>query len=308
MIVTVAAVPFCFAGWLAWGAVDDDGEPAGRTRSAATPSGAGDATRSPREAGREGADPDSGRGDPSGSVSPRQSTNDAREADAGRPLAGKVVVLDPGHNVHNVDHPAEINRLVDIGTNRKECDTTGTATNRGYSEAEFTMDVARRVGALLDQRGAKVTYTHLGQRAWGPCVDERARIGNEAHADAAVSIHADGSTSPTARGFHVIVPAAVDAGGADTGAITGPSRRLGLELKEHYADATSLPPATYLGGGSGMTVRQDLGGLNLSKVPKVFIECGNMRNSADADLLASAAGRQRVARGIADGISGYLVG
>jgi N-acetylmuramoyl-L-alanine amidase len=34
--------------------------------------------------------------------------------------------------------------------------------------------------------------------------------------------------------------------------------------------------------------RNDLAGLNLTRVPKVLIECGNMRNATDASLLSSA--------------------
>ena len=44
-------------------------------------------------------------------------------------------------------------------------------------------------------------------------------------------------------------------------------------------------------------MRSDLGGLNLSDVPKVLIETGNMRNATDAARLESAAYRQREARG-----------
>jgi N-acetylmuramoyl-L-alanine amidase len=227
------------------------------------------------------------------------------KARSSRPLAGKTVVLDPGHNPTNHEHTAEINRLVDIGVGRKPCDTTGTATNSGYPEASFTLDVARRARTLLRERGAKVVLTQDGDRAWGPCVDERARIGNTAHADAAVSVHADGAPAGD-RGFHVILPARVHKGAADTRAITGPSRRLGLALRTAFHHDTGEPRSTYVGGGTALDVRSDLGGLDLSRVPKVFIECGNMRDAADAAHFRSAAWRERAARGIADGITAYL--
>ncbi len=67
-------------------------------------------------------------------------------------------------------------------------------------------------------------FTQDGDRSWGPCVDERARIGNDAHADAVVSVHADGSAAGN-RGFHVILPASVHSGGADTRAIVAPLPR-----------------------------------------------------------------------------------
>ena len=295
-LVLAALVPALLAGWVLWRAVDggqDGGEPPSPLpvpgASSASPSRTGDAS------------PGAGRPSPSRSgASPT-----ARPAPRSGPLSGTVVVLDPGHNRGNRDHTGQIARSVDIGTHRKECDTTGTATDSGYAEADFTLDVARRIRALLRAQGARVVFTHDGDRPWGPCVDERARIGNAAHADAVVSVHADGS-APGNRGFHVILPASVHRGAADTAAIVGPSRALGERIAGRFVRATGSGPANYLGGGTGLDVRSDLGGLNLSTVPKVFVECGNMRDARDADLLTSARWRQRAARGIADGIGAFL--
>ncbi|MEU7032617.1 N-acetylmuramoyl-L-alanine amidase [Streptomyces sp. NPDC046237] len=223
------------------------------------------------------------------------------------PLAGRTIVVDPGHNPGNFQHSREINQKVDIGTARKECDTTGTSTNADYTEAAFTLDVSHRLRDLLKAQGAKVVLTHDADRPFGPCIDERARIGNSARADAVVSVHADGSATGN-RGFHVIVPAQVSTGAADTTKIVGPSRELGEDIARHFARATGTAPANYLGSGTGLDVRDDLGGLNLSTVPKVFVECGNMRDSKDAALLTNAAWRQKAAQGIADGIGTYLKG
>ncbi|MFK0222524.1 N-acetylmuramoyl-L-alanine amidase [Streptomyces vinaceus] len=223
------------------------------------------------------------------------------------PLAGKTVVIDPGHNTGNFKHTSEIDKKVDIGTNRKECDTTGTTTNAGYMEAEFTLDVSRRLRTVLEAKGLKVVLTHEADRAWGPCIDERARIGNEAAADAVVSVHADGVSSGN-RGYHIILPAKVKGGAADTAKIVGPSRDLGERIGSNFARTTGSAPANYLGSGTGLVVRDDLGGLNLSTRPKVFIECGNMRDAKDAALLTSPEWRQKAAQGIADGIVGFLGG
>ncbi|MGA5405740.1 N-acetylmuramoyl-L-alanine amidase [Streptomyces lavendulocolor] len=223
------------------------------------------------------------------------------------PLAGRTVVIDPGHNPGNFAHTREINRPVDIGTNRKECDTTGTSTNSGYTEAAFTLDVSHRLRTLLRELGATVVLTHDADRPYGPCIDERARIGNAARADAVVSVHADGSAAGN-RGFHVILPAAVKGGTADTAPIVGPSRSLGVNVAREFARATGSPPANYVGGGTGLDVREDLGGLNLSTVPKVFVECGNMRDPKDVALLTDAAWRQKAAQGIAAGVRTYLRG
>lgn len=223
------------------------------------------------------------------------------------PLTGRTVVIDPGHNHRNREHTEEINEKVDIGTGRKECDTTGTSTDAGYPEARFTLDVSHRLRELLQAQGARVLLTHDDDRPFGPCIDERARIGNEAKADAVVSVHADGSAVGN-RGFHVILPAAVKGGGADTSKIVKSSADLGARIAGHFVRTTGSAPSNYIGGGTGLDTRNDLGGLNLSTVPKVFVECGNMRDPKDAALLTSATWRQKAAQGMADGIADHLKG
>ncbi len=216
-------------------------------------------------------------------------------------IRGRVVSIDPGHNGANGRHTAEINRLVDIGNGKKACNTTGTASNAGYSEASFNFDVATRVTALLRAAGATVVMTRTDNDGWGPCINVRAGIANAAHADAAVSIHADGAAASD-RGFHVIRPLAVP-GVNDR--IVEPSARLAARLRAAFEPIAGLPPSNYI-GRDGLIERNDLGGLNLAQVPAVFIECGNMRNAADIAVLASDSGRQRIARGVAAGIASYL--
>jgi N-acetylmuramoyl-L-alanine amidase len=213
------------------------------------------------------------------------------------------VVIDPGHNGGNASHSAEINRLVDVITQKKACDTTGTATNAGYAEHAYTLDVSQRLAKLLEAAGVRVVLTRSTDTGVGPCITERAAIGNNAKADAAVSIHADGGP-PGGRGFHVIEPALVR---GHTEPILAPSHQLALDLRAAYLSGTGIPYATYI-GKQGLDVRNDLGGLNLSTVPKVFIETGNMRNATDAPLLSSPEFRQRAAQALFNGLKQYLSG
>ena len=215
-------------------------------------------------------------------------------------LAGRTVVLDPGHNGANAAHPRRIDRQVDVGNGmRKACDTTGTATDSGYSEAAFTLAVAREAARILRRHGAEVVLTRGGNGGVGPCITRRARIGNREQADAAVSIHADGGPVG-GRGFHVIRPTRIE---GLTDDIYAESRRLGRVLRDAYEERTGLPQSTYVGG---LVARGDLGGLRLSDVPKVFIETANMRNAADARKLESRRFRKRIARGIAEGVIEFL--
>ncbi|MEU5052504.1 N-acetylmuramoyl-L-alanine amidase [Streptomyces sp. NPDC021096] len=280
----------------------DDRQPAAASSPTARPAPRPQPSQSPERIAS--ATPSaSERAEPTQAASPREAAAPAADG----PLKGKVVVVDPGHNTRNAQHTAEINRQVDIGTGHKECDTTGTETNSGYSEAAFTLDVAHRLRSVLQAQGAKVVLTHDGDRPYGPCVTERAEIGNTAHGDAAVSLHADGAGAGD-RGFHVILPASVRGGRADTSAIVGPSKELGARIAGNFVRTTGSAPSNYIGKGTGLDTRGDLGGLNLSTIPKVFIECGNMRNAQDAAQLTDAAWREKAAQGIADGIRDFLRG
>jgi N-acetylmuramoyl-L-alanine amidase len=209
------------------------------------------------------------------------------------PLVGKTIAVDPGHNGANWAHPTEINRLVDAGGFRKACDTTGASTNDGYSEAAYNFDVATRLVRILRHEGARVVLTRSSNEGVGPCIDERAAIGNRAHADAAISIHADGGP-PGGRGFEVIYKPH-----------SPTSRRLALAVRQAFAAITGEPYSSYV-GHDGLDVRTDLGGLNLSVVPKVLIETANMRNATDARRLESAAYRQREAVALARGLESFL--
>ena len=139
----------------------------------------------------------------------------------------------------------------------------------------------------------------------GPCVNERAAVANNLHADVAVSIHADGP--PGGSGFAVDTPG----GGGElrsrtTPAIIGPSDALSTDLRNAFKSATGLAPANYT-GQDGIVYRSDLGGTNLSTVPKVFIECANMRNAHDAARGAEpGVAPERGDQGIAQGIEAYL--
>lgn len=215
-------------------------------------------------------------------------------------LAGKVVAVDPGHNGGNAGDPSFINKIIWNGRESETCDTTGTETDGGYTEAQFNFNVAQALTADLQGEGAKVVLTRTTNTGVGPCVTDRAAIGNEAHADAAISVHADGGPA-SGRGFAVLEPVA----DGPNNAIVAPSAVLGQDLRATFLAGTGEPVSTY-DGTNGIQPRNDLGGINLSTVPKVFIECANMRNAADAALVTSPAWQKQVADALAKGITQFL--
>ncbi len=243
---------------------------------------------------------------PSPSASPSRSAPPSQAAGGTLALAavaGKTIAIDPGHNGGNAAHTDEINKQVPMGTGTKACDTTGTETDDGYQEHAFTFDVATRLAALLRAAGATVVLTRTNDTGVGPCVDQRAAVGNNAHAAVAISIHGDGAPA-SGHGFHVLEPAKV---GAPSDAIVGASAKLGAKIRDNYRSRTGIPASNYI-GTDGLNPRGDMGGLNLSTVPKVMVECGNMRNAGDAAIMKNAADRQKMAEGLAAGIAAYLAG
>jgi N-acetylmuramoyl-L-alanine amidase len=213
-----------------------------------------------------------------------------------------VIVVDPGHNGENHNHPEIINKLVPAGFGQtKPCNTTGTETNGGYPEYAFNWSVGVALADLLRAKGATVIMTRDSDDGVGPCVDKRARIGNDADADAVISIHGDGEDAGMA-GFYVMTAAREPAGDA----MAAQSLDLARAVRDGLEGA-GFPPSNGL-GSSGLWKRDDLAGLNLSVRPTVMIECGNMRNSHEASVMSSAAGQAQYAAGIAAGVVAYLAG
>jgi N-acetylmuramoyl-L-alanine amidase len=215
-------------------------------------------------------------------------------------LAGITVGIDPGHNGANDSNPAYISNLIWNGREHETCDTTGTQTDNGYTEAQFNFRVAMFLRADLLRDGAKVAMTRTSNRGVGPCVTSRAQIINRSRANVAVDIHADGGP-PSGRGFTVLEPVA----DGPNDQVIAASETFGRDVRWAFERYTTMPPSTYDGIG-GINYRDDLAGLNLTSVPKILIECGNMRNSADAALLVSTAFQQRIAGALEVAIVRFL--
>ncbi|MGM0386551.1 MAG: N-acetylmuramoyl-L-alanine amidase family protein [Actinomycetota bacterium] len=208
------------------------------------------------------------------------------------PLAGRVFVLDPGHNAGNAEAVAEINALVPDGRGRmKACNTVGTITNDGYPEYAFNWDVADRTRAHLEDLGAVVELTR-GPDGVGPCVDARGQAG--ADATALVSIHANGSESPVVAGFFTIIVATPlnNAQGA-------PSEELAAAMRASLEEE-GFPPSNMV--PDALQRRDDLGTLNFAQVPAVLLELAEFRNPAEAVAVQEPTVRESYAVAIADAL------
>lgn len=237
---------------------------------------------------------------PGGSSSPTPVGSATSTSTAGL-LAGKVVAIDPGHNGGNFGDPSFINSPIWNGRATETCDTTGTETDGGYTEAQFNFNVAQYLAADLEAKGAKVVMTRTTNDGVGPCVTQRAAIGNAAGANAAVSIHADGGPT-SGSGFAVLEPVA---SGPNDSVVT-PSQSLGTDVRSAFL-AQNVEPISDYDGIDGIQPRDDLAGLNLTTVPKVLVECANMRNTSDAALIVTDSWQRSVAQALTTAITKFLM-
>lgn len=218
-------------------------------------------------------------------------------------LAGKVIVLDPGHQLGNSNPKfrKEIAQTRFNGSIVKGCNTTGTATNAGFPEATFTWKVAKRLKPLLEAQGATVLMTRTSNTrdTYGPCVWDRAGFANANKADALISIHADGAPA-RAHGFFTIAPTRIKGWTTDTYKV---DRRLSKAMIAGMK-AAGATPANYI--SNQLQIRGDQSTLNFSKVPTTIIEVGNMRNAKDAARMSSASGQQQYAQWLAAGIEEFF--
>jgi N-acetylmuramoyl-L-alanine amidase len=228
---------------------------------------------------------------------------DAHKAGSGASqalLTGKIVGIDPGHNGDNWEHTSYIDQIVWNGREDEACDTTGTQEASGYTEAQFAFNVAENLATMLRAQGATVILTRTTNAGYGPCITDRASIVNNADADVCVSIHADGGPVD-GRGFSILEPVASGVNDA----VIGSSQALGVLVRSAFVAETPMPVSDYY-GVNGVVPRDDLGGLNLTTVPKVMVECGNMPNPTDAALLVDPGFQQQVATAFAKAITTFL--
>jgi N-acetylmuramoyl-L-alanine amidase len=213
-----------------------------------------------------------------------------------------TIGIDPGHNGGNFNDPNFIDQQVWNGREYENCDTTGTQTAGGYTEARFNFRVASYLRRDLVALGARVVMTRHSNSGVGPCITTRAKIINRAHANVAIDIHGDGGP-PSGRGFTVLQPVA----DGPNDKVIKASVRFGADVRAALLKYTGMPESDYY-GRDGLIFRGDLAGLNLTTVPKVLIECGNMQNPVDARLLTRPSFQRRLAHALTAAIVAFLPG
>jgi N-acetylmuramoyl-L-alanine amidase len=124
----------------------------------------------------------------------------------------------------------------------------------------------------------------------------RAQFCNARHAALMLRIHADGSASASSHGISTLYPA-LHRGWTDD--IYTPSLRAARDVQDALVRATGARDL-------GTIPRSDLTGFNWANVPAILVETGFLSNPRERALLHTASYQQRLARGLAAGVSAFV--
>jgi N-acetylmuramoyl-L-alanine amidase len=218
---------------------------------------------------------------------------------------GKIVI-DPGHGGHD----------------------TGTIGPNGLLEKDLVLDVAKRLGKQLERLGAEVVYTRTDD-TFIP-LETRTAIANQEQADLFVSIHANSSDDPDARGvetYYLNFTSSADAleVAARENAVSEKSihelqdlvKKIALKekIEESHEFATDVQRALHSGLSAKSPGIRDRGvkkapfivliGANM---PSILAEISFVSNPGDERRLKTPEYRQKIAESLYRGISKYVSG
>src|SRR5690348_12845454 len=216
------------------------------------------------------------------------------------------IVIDPGHGGHD----------------------TGTIGPTGLMEKDLCLDVALRLGKIIEQRlpGADVIYTRSDD-TFVP-LEERTNIANQAKADLFISIHANSSRDSGARGIETYYlnfnasAQAMEVAARENAAAQSSvhdlqdlvakiarnekieeSRDLAANIQESLASAMQIGTRPERNRGVRKAPFIVLVGADM---PSVLAEISFISNPADEQWLKKPENRQRAADGLYRGIEKYL--
>ena len=219
---------------------------------------------------------------------------------------GKIVI-DPGHGGHD----------------------TGTIGPNGLEEKDLVLEVGRRLGKLLETRlGAEVVYTRKDD-TFIP-LETRTAIANQQRADLFISIHANSSHDPDARGVETYYlnftssPDALEVAARENAVSEKSIYELGdlvkkialrEKIEESHEFASDVQSSLHSGLAAKSPAIRDRGvkkapfivliGANM---PSILAEISFVSNPTDERRLETSEYRQRIAESLYRGIAKYVDG
>ena len=215
------------------------------------------------------------------------------EPEPALPLDGKIICVDPGHEVTGL----RVHEPISPASSATKEAFVGGAAGRNQTEEQLNLAVGLRLQSLLIEQGATVIMTRTTHES-DMTSYKRALLANENHADLCIRIHADGSESSSVYGMSMLVPYGSQLATQD---IVAPSQKAGECVLNATLAATGAK-------NNGIVQRSDLTGFNFAEVPTILIEMGFLSNPDEDALMLTDDYRQKLAQGMCNGILDYFSG
>ena len=206
--------------------------------------------------------------------------------------AGKVIAIDPGHQAKG---NSEKEPMAPGSTQMKAKVASGTqGVKTGIPEYQLTLAVSLKLKQELLDRGYKV-YMIRETNEVNISNAERAEMANKSGADIFVRVHANSLNDSS---IHGVLNMCQTSKNPYNGNLYGKSSALSKAVVDGIAGTTGFK-------NRGVQETDSMSGINWCKIPVTIVEMGFMSNPEEDQKMATEEYRDKIAKGIADGIDAY---
>lgn len=209
--------------------------------------------------------------------------------------SGKLIAIDPGHQAKGNSQKEPIGPGSSQMKAKVASGTQGTAT--GIPEYKLTLAVSLKLKQELLDRGYQV-YMIRETNEVDISNAERAKMANESGADLFIRVHANSLNDSSVAGALTMCQTAKN---PYNSSLYEKSAALSKTVVNGISSQTGFK-------NRGVQETDTMSGINWCQIPVTIVEMGFMSNPDEDKKMATDEYRDKIAKGIADGIDAYYAG